>query len=101
MEDTLTGKQIRQLRSMANGLKPLVIIGKEGVTSGVAKQAGEALEARELVKCSVLDACGMEARDAAQQLANMTEAHVVQVIGHKFTLYRESSRDDIEKIELV
>ena len=42
---SLSGKQIRQLRSMANTLKPLLIIGKGGVTDGVAVQAGEALDA--------------------------------------------------------
>lgn len=97
----LTGKQIRQLRSMCNTLKATLIIGKEGVTAGTAKQASDALEAHELVKCSVLDGCGIPARDVAYDLAERLEAEVVQVIGRKFTLYRASSREDIEKIELV
>lgn len=98
---SLTGKQVRQLRSMANTLKPLLIIGKEGVTSKTAKQASEALEAHELIKCSVLDGACMDTVDAAHQLADLVDAEVVQVIGHKFVLFRESSREDIDKIELV
>ena len=93
---SLSGKQIRQLRSMANTLKPLLIIGK-----GVAVQAGEALEAHELVKCSVLEGCDVPAQSVAFELAERLEAEVVQVIGRKFTLYRESSREDIEKIVLA
>ena len=34
----ITGKQVRQLRSMANNLKPTVIVGKEGVTANILKQ---------------------------------------------------------------
>lgn len=98
---SLSGKQIRQLRSMANTLKPLLIIGKGGVTDGVAVQAGEALEAHELVKCSVLEGCDVPAQSVAFELAERLEAEVVQVIGRKFTLYRESSREDIDKIVLV
>ena len=41
----ITGKQVRQLRSMANNLKPCVMIGKEGVTESVLKQIDEDLEA--------------------------------------------------------
>lgn len=98
---TLTGKQIRQLRSMANGLKATLIIGKDGVNSGAVKQANDSLEAHELIKCSVLDGACMDTADAARQLADSVEAELVQVIGHKFVLYRASTREDIEKIELA
>lgn len=97
----LTGKQIRQLRAMANGLKATVIVGKEGVTANVAKQVNEALEAHELVKCSVLDGSGLTAQEAGRDLAERTEAELVQVIGRRAVLYRETSREDIEKIKLV
>ncbi len=97
----LNGKQIRQLRSMANTLKPTLIIGKSGITSGVEKQASDALEAHELLKCSVLDGCGLSAKTVAYELGEKVDAEVVQVIGRKFVLYRESLRDDIKKIELA
>ena len=88
----LAGRQIRQLRALAHHLDATVSIGKSG--------AVEALEAHELVKCNVLDSAGLDARDAANQLAEMVGAEVVQVIGHKFTLYRVSSREDAKHIEL-
>ena len=47
------------------------------------------------------DKPGTAAREAAEELAERCHAEVVQVIGRKFSLYRESSRKDIEKIKLV
>ena len=97
----LTGRQIRQLRSMANRLEATIGVGKAGITDAVVRQTDSALEANELVKCSVQGTSGMDTREAATALARPTHAQVVQVIGHKFGLYRTSQREDIEHIQLV
>lgn len=97
----LAGRQIRQLRSMAHHLDPIVTVGKQGVAPAVVDQTNDVLETRELIKCSVLDSSGLSVREVADQLASRTHSEVVQVIGRRFSLYRESSRDDIEKIKLV
>lgn len=96
----LTGAQVKQLRSMAHHLNP-AIIGKSDVNEGTVEQTVAYLEKHELVKCSVLDGSSLSAREAAEELAERCHAEVVQVIGRKFSLYRESSRKDIEKIKLV
>lgn len=96
----LTGKQVRQLRSLAHHLNPVINIGRADINDGLVDQTEECLEAHELVKCAVQDGSMLTAREAAQQLAERTGADVVQVIGHRFTLYRESSRKDIKKIKL-
>ena len=70
------------------------------VTDAIAKQAEEALDAHELIKCSVQDGSLLSCREAADQLAELVGAEVVQVIGHRFSLYRASSRKDIEHIKL-
>ena len=98
---TLKGKQVRQLRSLAHHLDATITIGKGDVNEGVVGQADQALEAHELVKCSVLDSSGLDAREAAETLAERCGAEVVQVIGRKFTLYRETGREGVEKIKLV
>jgi len=98
---TLTGKQVRQLRSLAHHLNPIIHIGKSDITDALVKETEAALENRELIKCAVQDGSDLETREAADMLAERTNADVVQVIGHRFSLYRESSRDDIEKIKLV
>ena len=96
----ITGKQVRQLRSMANNLKPTVIVGKEGVTANILKQVNEGLEAHELIKCKVLEASELTAREAADAIVEQTGAECVQVIGRKFVIYRRSNRDDVEHLSL-
>lgn len=98
---TLTKKQNKQLRAMANQLKPLVYIGKNDLTDSVIKQADETIESHELVKCQVQDGSGVTAKEAAEQLAEALGAEVVQTIGNRAVLYRRSKRDDVEHIQLV
>ena len=97
----LSGRQIRQLRALAHHLNPVINIGKADITDGLVRQADEALEAHELIKCAVQDGSGLTAQEAAHELAERTNAEVVQIIGHRFALYRISSRDDIEHIDLA
>lgn len=96
----LTGKQIRTLRALAHHLDPVVFVGKADVTEAVAKQADQALEAHELIKCGVQDGSELTTREAAEALAEVTTSEVVQVIGHRFALYRESHKKNIEHIKL-
>ena len=70
------------------------------INEGLIAQANEALEARELIKCSVLDASELTAREACDELCARTGAEPVQVIGHKFSVYRPTHRKDVKKIEL-
>ena len=99
MADELTPEQRKSLRGMANTMKPVVIIGKEGITDAVAARASEALEAHELIKCQVLDTDELPAREAADHLAARLNAQCVQVIGKRFSLYRRSHRKDIKHLE--
>ncbi len=94
----LTSKQRAQLKGLANGLDTIVHIGKDGIGENLIRQADDALEARELIKGRVLDNnLDYDARLAAQELAKATRAEVVQVIGSKFVLYRESHSKPKEK----
>lgn len=96
----LTGRQIRQLRSLAHHLEPVVMIGKADINDGIVTQANDNLEAHELIKCSVLDSSMLTAREAADELADRCGAEIVQVIGRRFSLYRLSSRKNVEHIKL-
>ena len=95
----LTGKQRAQLRAMANELEPIVHIGKDGIGENLVKQANDALEARELIKLRSLETSPVSAREAADEIAEKTHSDVVQVIGTRFVLYRESR--DNKQIRLV
>lgn len=86
----LTGKQKRFLRSLAHHLNPIFQVGKGGVNANMVKQIGETLEARELIKVSVLQNCEYSKDEVAEQLASGANAEVVQIIGNTIVLYKES-----------
>lgn len=94
----LTSKQRAFLRSMANGIDTILMIGKGGMSEQIEKQAADALKARELIKGKVLETCELSPRDAAEQIADAVKAEVVQVIGTKFVLYKRNEKEP--KIEL-
>ena len=98
----LTSKQRAQLRAMANPLEPVIHIGKGDIGENLIRQADEALEARELIKCRVLETSLLNVREAADALAPAVRAEVVQVIGTKFVLYRQShKKEKADRIVLV
>ncbi len=98
----LTSKQRAQLRSLANGIDTILIVGKDGIGENLIAQANDALESRELVKGKVLETCEYTAREICEQLSKQTRSEQVQVIGSKFVLYRPSHRKDKkDKIVLV
>lgn len=91
----LTSKQRAYLRAMANGLDSIFQIGKSGVTPELRDAVDKALEARELIKLNVLDNNMIEAKQAASILADRTGAEVVQVIGNRFILFRQSKKKPV------
>lgn len=86
----LTGKQKRFLRSKANRLQPLIQIGKNGLTASVIAQIEEALEAKELIKLTILQNCEEDKKDIAAALAEREGIEVAQIIGSIILLYKES-----------
>jgi RNA-binding protein len=94
----MTSKQRAYLRSLAQSLTPIFQVGKGGIGENMIRQISDALEARELIKLRVLDNSDYNAREAADIISEEVGADVVQVIGTKFVLYRESK--DKKRIEL-
>lgn len=94
----LNGKQRAALRAMANTLPAVLYIGKEGVTEGTIKEAYDALEARELIKCSLNESAPLSAREACGILCDRLGAAPVQCIGRRFTIYRRNEKEP--KIEI-
>lgn len=91
----LTGKQRSYLRGLANTIQPIFQVGKGGINENMIKQFNDALEARELIKASVLNNSSMDAREICNEIAEQTQAEVVQVIGNKFVLYKESEENRV------
>lgn len=94
----MTSKQRAYLNSLAHKEQVVVQIGKAGLTPDITESAAQALAARELIKCNVQKNCLEEPRQVAQTLSERTRSQVVQVIGRKFILYKESKEH--KKIEL-
>ncbi|HYK73074.1 MAG TPA: ribosome assembly RNA-binding protein YhbY [Pseudoneobacillus sp.] len=86
----LTGKQKRFLRSKAHHLNPIFQVGKGGVNENMIKQINDVLEARELIKVSVLQNCDEEKDTVAEKLVSGAKAELVQIIGSTIVLYKES-----------
>jgi len=98
----LNSRQRAQLRGLANSIDTIIHIGKDGIGENLIKQANDALEARELIKGKVLENSMLSAREGADELARATRSQVVQVIGTKFVLYREThSKEKDKRIKLV
>lgn len=94
----ITSKQRSYLRSLANNIEPIVQIGKEGIDERVLNQIDEALEARELIKLTVLKNSLLTAREACDEVCEKLSSEPVQVIGNRFVIYRKSKNKS--KIEL-
>lgn len=94
----MTSKQRSYLKGLAMNIDSIFQIGKSSLTPEFTESIIEALEARELIKITVLKNCLDEPKELAQVLADRTHAEVVQVIGKKIVLYKESKTK--KKIEL-
>ena len=100
----MTTKQRAYLKGLAMTMDPIFQVGKASMNPGLTEAIAEALEARELIKISVLKNCMDDPREIAETLAERTLAQrtrseVVQVIGKKIVLYKEG-KDDKKKIQL-
>ena len=89
----LTSKQRAMLRSMANTMDTILYVGKDGVTDATVKEAYDALEARELIKCAVQQNSELTAREALDELCSRLGAEPVQCIGSRFVVYRARKED--------
>lgn len=86
----LTGKQRSFLKSMANKMKPMIQVGKDGVSAGFLTQLGNMLDDHEIVKINVLGNSGEETKDVANAICEGLEAEYVSALGNKVVIYRES-----------
>ncbi len=91
---TLNGKQARFLRSLGHHLRPVVMVGKEGISEQVLEAIDRNLETHELIKVRVQEGAPQPARLSAQILADRTGSTVAQVIGKTVLLFRENEKED-------
>ena len=95
----MTSKQRAYLKGLAMTMDPIFQIGKSSISPELVSALAEALEARELIKISVLQNCADDPRELAEIIGERTKSQVVQVIGKKIVLYKEG-KDQKKKIVL-
>ena len=78
---------------MANNIDAIFQVGKNGISDNFINQINDALEARELIKISVLETAPEEILEIANILANSTRSEIVQTMGSKITLYRARKKN--------
>ena len=91
----LNSKQRAYLRGLSNKIEPIFQIGKGGASPEIILSIDEALEARELIKCNVLNNCTEDIKYIASAISERTKSDVVQIIGKKIVLYRKSRKKPI------
>ena len=96
----MTSKQRSYLKGLSMTMDPIFQIGKSSVTPELTAAIAEALEARELIKITVLKNCLDDGRSIAEVLAERTRSEVVQVIGKKIVLYKPAKDEAKRKIVL-
>ena len=97
----LTGRQLHYLRGVGHHLKPLVMLGREGISVNVITAANAVLDAHELIKVRIGNGCPLEREEAVAAIAVATGAEVVQILGKTFLLFRENpDRHDADRVRL-
>ena len=90
----LTSKQRAHLRKLAHHLKPIVLVGGDGVTEALISSVSDAFNSRELLKVKLQESASIKVREAANQIADALEdVHAVQTIGKTMVLYRRDPED--------
>lgn len=87
----MTSKQRAYLKSLAMNMDPIYQVGKASLTTEIIDGIRQALDARELIKVSVLKNCADDPKEIAQVVAERTRSQIVQVIGKRIVLYKPST----------
>lgn len=89
----MTSKERAYLRAQANTIDAIFQIGKSGISDALLKQLDDALEARELIKVSVLETAPGKAKELADKISKSFNCIVVQTVGNKITLFRQKKKN--------
>lgn len=93
----MTSKERAYLRGLANTIDSIFQVGKGGISDVLIEQLNNAIEARGLIKITVLETAPGSAKELANEIAESTNSEVVQTVGNKITLFRQKKKNS--KIE--
>lgn len=96
----LNSKQRAYLRGLSNKIDSIFQIGKGGASPELIEAIDEALEARELIKCNVLNNCMEDIKYVASAISERTKSDIVQIIGKKIVIYRQSKEKPVIELPI-
>lgn len=91
----MNNKQKTYLRSLANKLKAIYHVGKEGISLNLLEGIDNYLKAHELIKINLLRSCALSANEVAIEISASTNSEIIQIIGKTIVLYRKSKKEII------
>ena len=87
----LDKKDKYRLRSLANPLKPLVIIGKDGLTENIISSINDAIKTHELIKISLLKTYeGLPAKQLGELIASTINGHFIYSVGRVIVVFKKN-----------
>lgn len=95
----ITSKQRKVLSGLGQKIEPIFQIGKNGLSDALVNELSNALEAREIIKISVLNNSDIVAKELINDLALSLKAEPVSCVGNKMVIYRRSAKD-IKHLEI-
>ncbi len=96
----LNKKDKYMLRAKSNGLQPVVIIGKDGLSVNTINSINDVLRTKELVKISILKTyVGLEKKELADLIASTTNSEVIHIIGRTITIYKKNNEKNAYEIK--
>lgn len=93
----LTPRQKQFLKGLAHPLKPLVQIGKEGMSTAIIDTVKAELYNHELIKVKIGNNSGLERHTTSQAITEQTESAMIQLIGKVFVLYKPNPKKSKDK----
>jgi RNA-binding protein len=96
---TLKSPQRRNLKSQAQTLKPIIQIGKNGVTEAQIQTIEQDLENHELIKIKFND-YKKQRKELSKKIINDTSSQLVELIGNTLIIYKQNENPSKRKISL-
>src|SRR5687768_9320111 len=91
IDQPVAGRELRELKARAQRLKPLVKLGKEGLSESFLAGLDQALSDHELVKVK-FDEFKDQKKELAPALAARTRAQIITRVGNVVVLFRRKAQ---------
>lgn len=95
----LKGSVRSYLKKLGHDLKPVIIVGKNGLTDSVVKSIDEALKAHELIKIKFGE-CKEQKKEFTDTISESLSCEVISRIGNISMLYRQNENPEDRKIRI-